>query len=161
MPSEKIINLGCGNSTYGDVRVDFIKTPTTTEVYDIEKGIPYPDNTFDKVYSRNILEHMSNVGFHLSECFRVLKPYGTVDITTDNALCYRYYLFGTHTGRYEQQHLGDHHYSIFTKKHLQNHFERAGFTKIQIEYVKTNTVGKWLDYITFQHPRIRVRATKC
>ena len=129
-------------------------------VWDLEQGIPFPDETFDKVYSRNLLEHLRNVGFHLAECLRVLKKGGVVDITTDNAECWRYYVFGTHTGRYETKHPGDHHYSIFTMNHLFNHFEKVGFRKIRVKYVKTDTIGKWLDIITFQHPRIQVEALK-
>jgi predicted SAM-dependent methyltransferase len=156
----RILNLGCGSSSYGDDRVDFIKTPTTTLVWDLEKGIPFPDETFDEVYSRNLLEHMRNVGFHLDECFRVLKKGGMVDITTDNAECTRYYWGGTHTGRYEKKHSGDHHYSIFTVNHLFNHFEKAGFRRMHVQYVKTDTIGKWIDTFTHQNPRLRVEAMK-
>lgn len=129
-------------------------------IWDLEKGIPFLNETFDEVYSRIFIEHLTNVGFHLAECYRVLKPNGKVDITTDNALAYRYYLFGTHTGRYEKHHPGDHHYGIFTKSHLKNHFEKAGFNNIQIDYVETDTLGKWFDLFSLVKPRIRVRAKK-
>jgi predicted SAM-dependent methyltransferase len=159
--SKRIINLGCGSSSYGTDRVDFIQTKSTTLVWNLEKGIPYPNEVFDEVYSHLFLEHLANVGSHLKECYRVLKQGGVIDVTTDNAACQRYYWFGTHTGRYEKLHpKGDRHYSIFTKNHLKNHFEVAGFKDIKIEYIKTNTLGKWLDLFTFQHPRIRVRASK-
>jgi predicted SAM-dependent methyltransferase len=158
--SKRILNCGCGSSSYGTDRIDLFKTPTTTLVWDLENGIPFSDEIFDEVYSRIFIEHLINVGFHLQECYRVLKPNGIVDITTDNAECQRYYWFGTHTGNYEKQHPGDHHYSIFTKSHLKNHFEKAGFRDIQINYVKTDTLGKWLDYVTFQKQRIQVKARK-
>jgi predicted SAM-dependent methyltransferase len=159
----RIANLGCGYSDYGTDRVDFIKTPTTTLVCDLEKGIPFPDETFDIVYSHLFLEHLANVGFHLKECLRVLKKGGLVDVTTDNASCSRYYwpFIGTHQGRYEKLHpKGDRHFSIFTRHHLQNHFENAGFRNIQITYEKTDTLGKWIDLFTRQKPRIRVWAMK-
>jgi predicted SAM-dependent methyltransferase len=156
----RILNLGCGSSAYGTDRLDFKQTLTTTRIYDLELGIPFGDEIFDKVYSRNLLEHLSNVGFHLSECYRVLKKGGVVDITTDNAACWRFYVFGTHTGRYEKLHSGDCHFSVFTMNHLFNHFTKVGFRNIHIQYVKTDTFGKWLDFITFQKPRIRVEAIK-
>jgi predicted SAM-dependent methyltransferase len=158
-----IINLGCGNSAYGDVRVDFIKTDTTTLVYNLEQGIPFPDETFDMTYSTLFLEHLANVGFHLKECYRVLKKGGIIDCTTDNASCSRYYwpFIGTHTGRYEKLHSkSDRHFSIFTCNHLKNHFENAGFRNIEISYIKTDTLGKWIDLFTRQKPRIRVWAMK-
>jgi len=155
-----ILNLGCGNQTYGTHRVDVIQTPATTHVFDIEKGIQFPNDFFDVVYSRNLLEHIRNVGFFLEECRRILKEGGTVDITTDNAECMRFYLFGTHTGRYEKMHPGDKHYSIFTKSHLRNHFESAGLKIKSIEYIKTDTLGRFIDILTLRKPRIRVVATK-
>lgn len=155
-----VLNLGCGNQTYGTHRVDIRPTPSTTHVFDIEKGIQFPNDFFDAVYSRNLLEHIRNVGFLLEECHRVLKKGGTIDITTDNAECTRFYLFGTHTGRYEKIHPGDKHYSIFTESHLNNHFEAAGFKNIQIECVKTDTSGRFIDMIVRQKPRLRVTATK-
>jgi predicted SAM-dependent methyltransferase len=114
------------------------------------------------VYSQSFLEHLTNVGFHLKECYRVLKKDGLLDITTDNASCSRYYwpFIGTHVGRYESLHPGDRHFSIFTKNHLKNHFEVAGFRNIEISYIKTDTLGKWIDLFTRQKPRIRVWAMK-
>ena len=158
----RILNCGAGNSTYGTDRIDFAKTPTTTLVWDLEKGIPFPDETFDIVFSQSFLEHLTNVGFHLNECYRVLKKGGLIDIITDNAACVRFYWKGmaTHDGRYEKLHPGDHHYSVHTKQHLLNHFKKAGFNNIHLSYVKTDTIGKWLDFIIFQKPRIRVTAYK-
>jgi predicted SAM-dependent methyltransferase len=161
--SKRIIQLGCGNSFYGTDRLDFLKTDATTLVYDIEKGIPFSDETFDEVYSKSFLEHLINVGFHLKECYRVLKQNGIISVTTDNAACARYYWKGiaTHNGRYEKLHSeGDRHFSIFSKNHLLNHFKKAGFKEIKITYVTTDTIGKWIDLITRQKPRIKVEATK-
>lgn len=154
------LNIGCGESSFCTDRIDIRKTSTTTLVCDVENGLPFPDNTFFLVYSKNNLEHLANVGFHLKECLRVLRPGGKICLRTDNASCWRFYVFGTHTGKYEKLHSGDHHFCIFTKSHLKNHFEQAGFRDINIFYVKTDTLGKWLDLFTFQHPRIRVVAHK-
>jgi predicted SAM-dependent methyltransferase len=156
----QILNLGCGDDPYGTHRVDIFKTKTTTHVFDVEMGLQFSDNTFDVVYSKNLLEHLRNVGFHLGECLRVLKPGGSLDVTTDNAECVRYYVYGTHTGRYEKNHPGDHHYCIFTAKHLMNHLEAAGFKMIDVRYEKTDTVGKYVDAVTLAHPRLRGRAIK-
>jgi predicted SAM-dependent methyltransferase len=160
-----ILNLGCGNDTYGTVRVDFRPTETTTHVFDVERDIPwkFPAEYFDIVFSKNLLEHLRNVGRHLEECYRVLKKGGTLIVITDNAECGRYYLFGTHTGRYEKRHQdypSDRHYCIFTENHLRNHLESAGFKIISTEYVKTDTSGRFIDMFTKQRPRIKVVATK-
>lgn len=51
---------------------------------DLRKGIPYPDNTFDVVYSSNIIEHfLYKIGQKfIQELFRVLKPGGTIRLLT-------------------------------------------------------------------------------
>jgi predicted SAM-dependent methyltransferase len=160
----KILNLGCGNQTFGTHRVDVNPTEATTDVFDVEKGIKFPDGMFDMIYSRNILEHLCNVGFHLDECYRVLKVGGKILITTDNAECFRYFWFGTHTGKYESKsEPNDRHYCLFTKNHLKNHFEKAGFKNIEVKYVKTDTSGRYFDILTlglFGQPRIEVSAEK-
>lgn len=156
----RVLNLGCGDSAYGTDRVDKRQTLTTTAVFDVEKGLRFPGETFDKIFTQNLFEHLRNPGCFLEECYRVLKPNGVIQLITDNAECTRFYWFGTHTGRYEKKHEGDKHYSIFTRSHLRAHFESAGFKVLSISYVKTNTLGKWLDVFTRQKPRIMVVAMK-
>ena len=159
-----VCNLGCGDDTYGDYRVDINKTKATTHVFDVEKGFKFDDNMFDEVCSRNLLEHLRNVGFHLDECFRVLKKGGKLNIITDNAECIRYYIFGTHTGRYEKLSMPyDRHFEVFTKSHLLNHFTVAGFHDVTLKYVATDTNGRYFDMLTFNllgYPRIEVTAIK-
>jgi predicted SAM-dependent methyltransferase len=159
-----LLNLGCGDQTFGTHRVDINPTATTTHVFDVEKGIQFDDGIFDCIYSKNLLEHLRNVGFHLDECFRVLNDGGNIMVITDNAECLRYYWFGTHTGKYESKsEPNDRHYCLFTANHLKNHFEKAGFRNIEIKYVKTDTDGRFFDLVTlnlFGKPRIEVIARK-
>jgi SAM-dependent methyltransferase len=44
--------------------------------WDLRKGIPFPDRTFDCVYHSHVLEHIDRDAAlpFLQECFRVLKP---------------------------------------------------------------------------------------
>jgi len=154
------LNLGCGEDKYGTDRVDINKTSATPLVCDVEQGLPYPSEVFDQIFSRNLFEHLRNPGFFLDECYRVLKQSGLITIITDNAECTRYYTLGTHTGRYEKKHENDRHYSIFTQSHLENHFDSAKFKVLSITYVKTDTLGKWLDVFTRQKPRLKVIAIK-
>jgi ubiquinone/menaquinone biosynthesis C-methylase UbiE len=166
-----ILNLGCGEDYYGTHRVDVIPTKATTHVFDVENGIQFPDEYFDEIYSRNLLEHLRNVGLFLDECYRVLKKGGKLVLITDNASCMRYYILGTHTGRYEKVHRGnpkDKHYSIFTPSHLENFLHNAGFQIVKIEFIEIDYYIKWLDKIMrkipiisqFTYPRIKVVAKK-
>lgn len=163
---KRILNCGCGDDTYGTDRVDIRKTSATTLVHDLEKGIPFPDNTFDEVYSRIFLEHLRNVGFHFEEVCRVLKPNAKLVLITDNAACLKYY-FGTHIGRYERLHEGDHHYGLFTMQHLKNHLAKAGLNLVKMEYFDTEHPSRFFDRLLriiglkrLSYPRIRVEAIK-
>jgi SAM-dependent methyltransferase len=43
------------------IYLDKFKTPYTDIVWDVEKlPLPFKDNYFDKVYSRNVFEHIRN-----------------------------------------------------------------------------------------------------
>ena len=158
-----MLNIGCGDDDFGTHRVDIRPTKTTTHVCDVEKRLPFPDEFFDEVYERNLLEHLRNVGFHFEECHRVLKTGGKLTVITDNAECARFYSLGTHTGRYEEKHRdnpGDRHYCIFTENHLRNHLAYIGFKVESIEKIGTNTLGKYIDAFTGQKPRLEVVARK-
>ena len=65
---KRILNIGCGNSRYGTDRIDLYKTPTTTKVVDIEKKLPYPNNYFDEIYCKSVIEHIKNLGIFIDEC---------------------------------------------------------------------------------------------
>jgi len=172
---KRILNLGCGNESWGTHRVDIFPTKSTTHVFDVENGILFPSEFFDMVYERNLLEHLKNIHFHLQEIHRVLKTGGRLTLITDNASCVRYYLLGTHTGGYMgHRHLltrtGDKHYGVFTKEHLKNHVLDVGFKIVKIQYVETDYATKWLDkfmrfflrgvWKSLTYPRIEVVAEK-
>jgi SAM-dependent methyltransferase len=54
--------------------------------------IPYPDNFFDFIYSKSVLEHVVNTDNFLTEAYRVLKPGGqVVFLTPDWGSQYRYF----------------------------------------------------------------------
>jgi predicted SAM-dependent methyltransferase len=79
----KYLNLGCGLRFHPDwTNINFTKTGKDVFVYDLNRGIPFPDNSFDVVYHSHILEHFpkSQAMFFVTECFRVLKPQGILRI---------------------------------------------------------------------------------
>ena len=51
-------------------------------LWDLRKGVPFNNNTFDVVYHSHLLEHIdkTNAPVFLKECFRVLKPNGIIRI---------------------------------------------------------------------------------
>lgn len=79
----QLLNIGCGNTFHQDwTNLDFVSTyPEVTE-WDLRKGLPFPNGSFDDCYSSHVLEHLTQTqasGF-LSEVHRVLKSGGVVRI---------------------------------------------------------------------------------
>jgi len=94
---QKLLNLGCGSRYLVDSawsNVDFKSNTKAVLAYDLTRGIPFSDCTFDVIYHSHVLEHFSShdaVRF-MRECFRVLKPGGTCRVVVPDmeAICRQY-----------------------------------------------------------------------
>jgi SAM-dependent methyltransferase len=73
-----ILDNGCGlRNVYYDNVVNFeIVDYPTTDVLGIGEKLPFKSNTFDAVFSLNVLEHVKNPFECANEIIRVLKPGG-------------------------------------------------------------------------------------
>ena len=142
MKGKKILNLGCGNDTYGTDFVDIY--PTRKEVVKcdlIKNKLPYKSNIFDEVFSKNLFEHIPNPLNLLNESKRVLKKGGKLHFLTDNAgfllfhIPFRRNNFLQHNSNEVRVGSGDRHYFLFTPLHLKNLLEKCGgFTNINVTY---------------------------
>jgi len=72
---EKIqIDLGCGNRKLdGYIGVDTFKSKKTDLISNIENGLPFKNNSIDKIYSSFLFEHISNPIKLFQEIYRVCK----------------------------------------------------------------------------------------
>lgn len=69
------LNLGGGNKEIdGAVNLQFPDWNAETD------KIPYPDGSIDEIHAYHFLEHIDNVPFVLTECQRVLKEGGHMNI---------------------------------------------------------------------------------
>ena len=62
------------------------------EVIPAHSPLPYPDNSFDLVFSRFVFEHITEPGYMAQELLRVVKPGGIIAALTPNK--YGYIAFG-------------------------------------------------------------------
>ncbi|MFW7379492.1 MAG: class I SAM-dependent methyltransferase [Oligoflexus sp.] len=79
----KMLNIGAGpNRKEGWLTADAFK-PEADIYMNARTKWPFPDNTFDVIYSEHMLEHIhvDKVPHLLSEAFRVLKPGGLFRVT--------------------------------------------------------------------------------
>ena len=85
--------------------------------------IPYPDNFFDFVYSKSVLEHVVNTDNFLSEAYRTLKPGGrVVFLTPDWGSQYKYF-WDDYT-----------HVKPFTRKSLRDALLISGYDDVVCEH---------------------------
>ena len=114
-PGMKFLEAGCGR---GEFLASFKKLGLDTAgldiseeaklqnpgievaICDIERSaMPYPDNSFDVVYSKSFIEHLRDPGTYFKEARRVLKPGGMlITLVPDWESCYKIY-FDDYTHR--------------------------------------------------------------
>lgn len=142
---KRILNLGCGNSTYGTDRIDLYKTEATTVIGDLNKELPFENETFDEVYCNCVLEHVLNLKTFIDEIYRVMKTNGVLFIRTDYAGYLPIYLFKTHEHNrildiqykdnfgYGHSKGQDAHYHLFVESHLDKMFRK--FRNREYKYI--------------------------
>ncbi len=79
-PQGMLLDCGAGKrSTYYPNVVNFEIVPyDTTDVLGVGEELPFADQTFDAVFSLNVLEHVTNPFQCASEIIRVMKPNATL-----------------------------------------------------------------------------------
>lgn len=77
------LNFGCGaRYSPGWENIDFYSPGPEVRRVNLVRGFPYPDGSFEAVYSSHVLEHFTKRQCFemLRECFRVLRPGGVVRV---------------------------------------------------------------------------------
>jgi SAM-dependent methyltransferase len=86
-----LVDLGCGSMPYkrlfqGHIKeylgLDLRPSSTVQQYADCCDGVPIPDDHADIVLSTQVLEHVKDPGAYLADARRILKPGGTLLLTT-------------------------------------------------------------------------------
>jgi|LGVF01.1.fsa_nt_gb SAM-dependent methyltransferase len=137
----RVIDLGCGTASYKEdvlkvaneyIGVDWENSPhdqTNVDIFaDLTKRLPFDDHFADTVVSFQVMEHLPEPDFFLSECYRILKKNGKLFITVP-------FMWHIHEAPYD--------YYRYTRYGLTYMLKKNGFTDIEI---KENT-GFWQMWI--------------
>lgn len=85
------LDIGCGPNTTADViGLDFQWRPGVDICWDVTRGIPLADDSLKGVFTEHCIEHVPLRGGveMLRDCYRVLRPGGTVRVVTPDAGLY-------------------------------------------------------------------------
>ena len=97
----------------------------------LNEPLPYPDNSFDLVFSMAVLEHLDNHELALTEAFRILKKDGTLLLTTPSPLSRPILEFLAYKLKVIDEHEIRDHKNYFSKKDLEEKFKETGFRNIK------------------------------
>lgn len=151
---ERVLDVGCGDGTVGsflqkiakvkvtgiDISEKAVKKAKEKEVeafvYSSEQKFPFPDNSFDKVFWGDNIEHLFDPAFALKEIRRVLKESGKLILSCPNMGYWRYRIYFFLKGRlpdtewtglppWEWSHI-----RFFNLQILENFLYMYGFKKI-------------------------------
>jgi predicted SAM-dependent methyltransferase len=84
-PGLKKLHLGCGGNVLpGWLNTDLEPVVPGVLPLDLTQTFPFPDGTFDYVFSEHVIEHLSYAHgqLMLRQCHRVLKPGGRLRVST-------------------------------------------------------------------------------
>ncbi|MBU2052558.1 class I SAM-dependent methyltransferase [Patescibacteria group bacterium] len=93
-----ILDLGCGDGKFTMEFAESVKAQYIYGIdiledthpgiyykkYDLNDGIPFPNDCFDAILSNQNIEHIHHIRFYLEEAYRCLKPQGEIIIATEN-----------------------------------------------------------------------------
>jgi SAM-dependent methyltransferase len=92
----RVLDYGCADVPYryffaadvDYVAADLEGNPHATLILNSDGTVPAEDESFDTVMSTQVLEHVTDPGLYLSECFRVLRPGGRILLSTHGIFGY-------------------------------------------------------------------------
>jgi len=75
------LHLGCGNDLRkGYVNCDISKEVNPDKIIDLEKKLPFKDNSVDEILANHVFEHVENFVPLMHEIFRVCKKNAKIEI---------------------------------------------------------------------------------
>ena len=136
---KKVLDIGSGGSNYGQffpnrVSVDIDPTRKPDIVADAHH-LPFQNNEFEMVLCTEVLEHVKNPPLVIAEIERILKPRGTLILTTR-------FVYPLHDTPND--------YWRFTKYGLRELFRRWEIVELEGETKNFSTIAVLLQRICFQ-----------
>jgi SAM-dependent methyltransferase len=147
---ESLLDFGCGNKPYRElfskkfgrhVGADIAGNSDADLVIAEDGRVPSPDESFDAVLSSQVLEHVTDPRLYLDEAYRLLRPGGSLILSTHGIWPY---------------HPDPTDFWRWTKDGLLREIGRAGFEILSVQGVlglETSALQLWQDATFERLPR--------
>lgn len=145
MRGSKKLNLGAGMDILeGWQNLDIREYPGIDIVCDVSKELPFNENTIERIYASDVLEHImyADVPKTLKEWYRVLVPRGriTIKVPSLSTIATNYVRHGIDAkefvrliyGGQEEGIIANAHKSGYDPQYLSQQLEQAGFVVTKI-----------------------------
>lgn len=145
------LHIGCGHNVIeGWLNSDYDPAAAQVIHLDAASAFPFEDNQFDFIFSEHMIEHLTfpDGMKMLAECHRVLKPGGTMRITTPD-LSFLMELYGNHKSKLQQEYI----------KWSTDTFI-AGASGYEDVFVINNFVRDWGHQFIYDHKTLRAAMEK-
>ena len=178
--SQKVLDMGAGHGAFSqrlyDMGYDVHACDLFPEIFefdkvsctkvDITKPFPYPDNTFDMIIAIEVSEHIADHEIFFSESSRILKPGGTLYITTPNILSMKSRIRFLFTGFFLafnplqlNNYDGLQHVASLTLDQYNYIAVKNNFQTAQLEIDRKQSTSKWVLFFLFPlvwlYPRVK------
>ncbi len=126
------LNLGCGKDVRtGWINLDRAKLPGVDVVHDLTiLPLPFPNDTFDEVLCKDILEHIDDYSLLLKDLYRLLKPGGILHIRVPHFTSKDAYSDPTH-----KRFFTVHTFRYYTEEHLRSYYFDFCFSRVERVYL--------------------------
>jgi SAM-dependent methyltransferase len=158
-PDDRALDLGCGDGAFTGELAGVVRSVVGADVAEaalsrargrhpgldfqlvpITGPLPFPEHSFDLVWSSEVIEHVADTARWLSEVRRVLAPRGRLLLTTPNHSRLALALGGIE--RYSDP-LGD-HLHLYSRGSLRRLLDEFGFAQVTVRSAGRAPLRPWL-----------------
>lgn len=120
----RILKVGCGRAAgAGGIKLDISPEVSPDVLWDLDRyPYPFPDNSFERIECRDVIEHLAEIPRPLEQFWRILEPGGVLEITTPHFSCANSYVDPTH-----RWHLSYYSFDYFAADHELAYYSSARF----------------------------------
>ncbi|MBT7238001.1 class I SAM-dependent methyltransferase [Candidatus Woesearchaeota archaeon] len=102
---------------YNVISIDIEKVYDNCQIVNVNEGLPFENNSFDLIWSSELIEHLENPKESIKEFERVLKPTGKMVLTTPNSYFWLYKIAKLFN-KTPKDLQNDDHKHFFSEKHI-------------------------------------------